>query len=416
MRRTLTVVGGAYGEECSFPRRIVFRGSGARAAAVLVNLGRDSGIDVALFTATGPTLGPEFVSIAKHLGYTLHARQRTSDVWFRYRYPLGRPDIHPLSIPALPQQPPVEADRLLVFGMVEGRPTTHAKRVVYDPQDGSRAQAYSSNGSTAQELAVVVSHSEGRALTGEQDPNSIAKALLQAPGTSVAIIKCGPQGALVHTATSSAWIYPFPTTRVYKIGSGDVFSAGFAFAWLVEEIDPIQAAWFASRLAAAYVESGLDRFTPDQLEDFRAQARTAHHKLGACAQRPIPETQIYLAGPFFSTSQQWAIDEMRGALKDMGFRVFSPIHDIGVGLPSEVAPQDLSGLNASGVVLALLDGLDPGTLFEVGYARAKNIPVIAVAESVSADSLTMVLGSDCYVTNDLTTGIYAACWKVMGDV
>jgi nucleoside 2-deoxyribosyltransferase len=55
-------------------------------------------------------------------------------------------------------------------------------------------------------------------------------------------------------------------------------------------------------------------------------------------------------------------------------------------------------------------------MFEVGYARAKNIPVIAVAEAVPAIPLTMVLGSGCYVTNDLATGVYAACWQMMGDV
>jgi nucleoside 2-deoxyribosyltransferase len=81
-----------------------------------------------------------------------------------------------------------------------------------------------------------------------------------------------------------------------------------------------------------------------------------------------------------------------------------------------VAPADLAAVDASGAVLALLDGLDPGTLFEVGYARARGIPIIAVAESVGAEALTMLIGSDCYMTNDLTTGIYAACWQVMGDV
>ena len=84
--------------------------------------------------------------------------------------------------------------------------------------------------------------------------------------------------------------------------------------------------------------------------------------------------------------------------------------------PNEVAPQDLFGLEQSGLLLALLDGLDAGTLYEVGYARSREIPVVAVAESVDANDLTMLLGSGCIVTNDLTTGIYRACWALMGDV
>ena len=48
--------------------------------------------------------------------------------------------------------------------------------------------------------------------------------------------------------------------------------------------------------------------------------------------------------------------------------------------------------------------------------RNAAIPVVAIAESVDAIPLTMILGSGCYVTNDLTTGIHAACWRLMGDV
>ncbi|MFV9485188.1 nucleoside 2-deoxyribosyltransferase [Pseudomonas aeruginosa] len=110
------------------------------------------------------------------------------------------------------------------------------------------------------------------------------------------------------------------------------------------------------------------------------------------------------------------MDEARSALQDMGFNVFSPIHDVGVGPAKDVAQADLKALDACSVVLAVLDGLDPGTLFEVGYARAKGIPVIAVAESVDPSALTMFIGSDCYITNDFTTAIYVTCWTLMGDV
>jgi hypothetical protein len=211
-------------------------------------------------------------------------------------------------------------------------------------------------------------------------------------------------------------VRPFPTLKVYKIGSGDVFSAAFAYAWLVEDQEPLAAAWFASRVAAGYVESSRDRFTAEEIADFQAEAYESHARHGSGARRAIPESHIYLAGPFFSTAQQWLVDEVRGVLTDMGFHVFSPIHDVGAGPPDEVAPADLVALDSSGMVLALLNDVDAGTMFEVGYARAKKIPVVAVAEGVEATPLTMVLGSGCYVTNDLTTGVYAACWQMMGDV
>lgn len=408
----ITVVGGAYGEECSFPPRQIYRGSGGRAAAILTTLGAE----VTFSTVIGPQFDHEFRTIAKNVGYTLDAQLGVEEIWFRYRYPLGHPSIYPVSPKLAHYDRPTIAEAVLAFGMIEGRPKVHAQRAVYDPQDGSRSQSFGANGSTANELALVVSYSEGFALTAEKDPHRMADKLLSEPTVKAVVIKCGPQGALVKTHQAQGWIRAFPTKRVYKIGSGDVFSAAFAFAWLVKNVDALAAAWFASRVASAYVETAQDHFTANEIAAFEKEAADAFVKYGNTGPRDIPSTQIYLAGPFFTTAQQWIIDEVRGALMDMGFKVFSPAHDVGFGPAHEVAPTDLFALEQSGLVLALLDGLDPGTIFEVGYARAKDIPVVAVAELVDANAMTMVLGSGCEVTNDLTTGIYSACWQLMADV
>jgi hypothetical protein len=408
----ITVVGGSYGEECSYPSRQIYRGSGGRAAAVLSSLGAN----VTLNTVTGPLLSSIFHSIAANIGYSLDTRSSPEDIWFRYRYPLGHPTIFPAFPKTISDDHVVKTDIAISFGMIEGRPIVHAKRAVYDPQDGSKSQHFDANGSSAEELAMVVSYSEGKALSNETNPERIAEKLLAKKNVKAVVVKCGPQGALVKTNNMQGWVRAFPTRRVYKIGSGDVFSAAFAFAWLLQNQDALSAAWFASRVTATYVETALDSFTTDQITGFQADASAAAIKYRNAGARNIPATQIYLAGPFFNTAQQWLIDEVRGALTDMGFNVFSPIHDVGLGPAEEVAPADLFGLDQSGLVLALLDGLDAGTIFEVGYARSKNISVVAVAESVDSNSLSMILGSGCEVTNDLTTGIYTACWHLMGDV
>lgn len=412
MSTQITVVGGTYGEICCFPARTVHRGSGGRAAAILTSLGNS----VTLRTISGPLLGAEFQTIANRLGYTLEAQQGHDDVWFRYRFPLGQPTIHPnIRIPVA-HESEVRTDRALVFGMVETRPIVHAKRVVYDPQDGSLSRPFSANGSTAEDLALVMSYSEAKALTGVTEPDDMANRLLDDPAVTVVVIKCGPQGALVKTRDTAEWVRAFPSRKVYKIGSGDAFSAGFAHAWLIEGRDAVSSAWFASRIAAAYVETAQDRFDPSSIASFRLEAEEKAKKWIGKGPRPIPDTQIYLASPFFNTAQQWLVDEAREALLDMGFKVFSPVHDIGIGTPEEVAPADLLALQHSGLVLALLDGLDSGTIFEVGYARALGIPVVGIAEAVDANALTMILGSGCAVANDLTTGLYSACWQLMGDV
>lgn len=412
MTSAISIVGGAYGEECAYPTRQVFRGSGGRAAAVLSSLGAE----VTLTTALDTRLSPIFASIAEKLNYKLKTKSRPEDIWFRYRHPVGHPVIYPASISNVTYDSPLVTDNALVFGMLEGRPQVCAKRAVYDPQDGIAAKAFGANGSTAEQLALVMSFSEGKALTGETTPQAMADKLIAEQSVSVVIIKCGPQGALVRNESGTNWIRAFPSQRVYKIGSGDVFSAAFAFSWLIEGHDELTSAWYASAAVAAYVESAQDRFSHDQHSQFHERAKLALEARTETAPRQIPDTQIYLAGPFFSTAQQWLIDEVRAALTDMGFKVFSPVHEIGLGPAREVAPADLLALEQSGLVLALIDGLDPGTVFEVGYARARDIPVVAIAESVDEPSLTMIIGSGCEVTNDLTTGIYAACWHLMGDV
>ncbi|MCM0754813.1 PfkB family carbohydrate kinase [Desulfovibrio aminophilus] len=407
----ITVVGGAYGEECCFPESRVYRGSGVRAACILSGLGNQ----IELNAVVGPRLAPEFRRIAARKGIVLRACESDTDIWFRYRHPLAKPDIYPPRADAIPLCD-ISANDALVYGMIEGRPTVTAKRAVYDPQDGFRSKPFDDNGSSADELAIVASWSEARAISGANTPADAATQLLSTPSCVAVVIKCGPQGALVATVVSQQWVYAFPSKRVWKIGSGDVFSAAYAHAWMTEKKTPLESAWFASRMVSAYVESRSEAFPPEQMECIRAEASAAVVHKTLPSARPIPQGQIYLAGPFFSTAQQWLVDEARLAFQDMGFKVFSPVHDVGRGAPNEVAPSDLDGLEKSELVFAVLDGLDSGTIFEVGYARAKEIPVIGVAETLGEQPLTMLLGSGCGITNDFATGVYAACWQLMKDV
>ena len=409
---TIAVVGGAYGEECSYPRnKVAYRGSGGRASTFLSCIG----VETIFHTILSESLLPKFKRISKTYGFSLQYQSKDSDIWFRYRHPLSKPNIYHQSLTTSKLEK-IDANFALVFGMLEGRPQVTAKKVVYDPQNGSNSEHFEDNNSTAEELALLVSLSEGQALTNQVIPEEIAKSLIARKHVSVVIIKCGPQGALVKTKNEEEWIKPFVTNKVYKIGSGDIFSAAFAYSWLIKGFCPFTAAWFASKATATYVESGTDLFEIETIEKLEINAAKDRLSFKGLKARDIPNTQIYLAGPFFDTSEQWLIDEAREALTEMGFKVFSPIHDIGTGSPNEVASQDLFALEKSGVVFALLDGMDPGTVFEVGYARALGIPVIAVAETSHEKDLTMILGSGCEVANDFTTGIYATCWYLMGDV
>ncbi|WP_222837736.1 PfkB family carbohydrate kinase [Lysobacter capsici] len=405
---SIDVIGGAYIEVCSYPRSTVHRGSGVRAACVLAGMG-DS---VSLHTILGEQLSGDFAKIADIKGIGLHSVRRKYEISFYYRHPLDQPeiDIGDGEFPTLEGLSALE--NALVFGMIEGRPVVHAQAVVYDPQDGEDAMPFDANGSSAGRLAIVASLSEARVLSGEQAPEDAARALLRG-AAEVVIVKCGMLGAVLATPDHEpTWIRAFPTDYVWKIGSGDVFSAAFAHAWLREQASPLEAAWFASRWVAEYVRTRREQLSAEELITLRQEATAA----AKFRNRPVVNQKpVYLAGPFFNTAQTWLIDEIRSLMIDAGVQVFSPIHDIGEGPAHEVAPADLHAIDQSGLVLALLDGLDAGTLFEVGYARARGIPVVGIAECVDEPQLTMLVGSRCIIRDDLCSGIYEACWQLISD-
>ena len=123
---------------------------------------------------------------------------------------------------------------------------------------------------------------------------------------------------------------------------------------------------------------------------------------------------IYLAGPFSSLGQRFLVEEARRSLLSLGVQVFSPLHEVGTDEPPDViAREDLRGLERSTAVLALISDLDPGTIFEIGFARARQIPVIAYGEGIKSELLTMLIGSDCICSEDFCSALYNSVWAGM---
>ena len=74
-------------------------------------------------------------------------------------------------------------------------------------------------------------------------------------------------------------------------------------------------------------------------------------------------------------------------MEKLNFNVFSPIHDVGIGKSKEIAQKDLKGLDESDSVFAILNGYDPGTVFEIPvpsfYFLLPGIPCTARFPAVS---------------------------------
>ncbi|MGD0091804.1 MAG: PfkB family carbohydrate kinase [Planctomycetota bacterium] len=298
-----------------------------------------------------------------------------------------------------------EGEVVLGFGMLEAEPIIKARVAVYDPQSvfekssPQAPRAFSANGSKAGKLALIANSFEANVMTGESEPRRAAKVLMQKDDAAVVIVKCGLKGALVLVKGRSRSIPAYFSERVWSIGSGDVFAAAFASFWGLEKLDPFEAADCASKVTAIYAETGAAAII--KRGDLQKEQRRAV--------KPRPG-RVYLAGPFFSVAQRWLVEEARDHLHRAGLKVFSPVHDVGRGAAHEVAPADLAGLKECDRVLALLDGADPGTIFEVGWARACGLPVIAYAESLPDEALKMIAGSNCRVVRDFASAIYHTAW------
>lgn len=227
------------------------------------------------------------------------------------------------------------------------------------------------------------------------------------------VVKDGFQGAVVVTADNTTTVPAFITPTVFKIGSGDVFSAVFTALWAIRGLTAADAARQASVATARYCHT-TDLTTPADptllFDEYQA---------GDTMAEPKSPPLIYLAGPFWTLPQLWLVSEARRCLIDQGLQVFSPFHDVGLLSKNaaadevmRVAAADLAGLHRASGVLALLDGVDAGTMFEVGFARSRGIPVVGLAEAVPRSALTMLEGTGCFLTTDFTSAIYRMGWEV----
>ena len=396
----LTIVGGIYREVCLRPQWDEVYGSAGRAASAVSRLGGQ----VTLHGYLDADLQPILECRAADEGFGLSIAPLPRSASFHYS--------HGLSVPWIQQperQSPlsVKADHVLRFGMLESTAIVDAEYAVVDPQNVTGTEAFGANGSRAKHLALVLNLTEARSLLQRFDlmPEQMAAELASQHGAEVVVLKMGPKGALVHHEGGTEYVPAYATSRVWKIGSGDQFAANFAYAWMEERRSPFESADRASRSAAFYAQhrrypdvGELDAFAPAplRLSDTYLQGRAP---------------TVYLAGPFFTLGQLWVVEQARNCLLDMGLDVFSPYHDVGPGPAEMVVGKDIEGIHRSQVMLAIADGLDSGTVFEVGYARSRGIPVVMYAENVSPEDLKMMDGTDCFLRDDFVSAIYQTAWN-----
>ncbi len=389
------IIGGTYKEICQDPSYDSLMGSGFRAALAL-----SAAIPGLYFkTCLGEPDIDNFTATCDAKGIRSIITSTTATVVFSYLHPLKRPDMYPqITEPEMFSLPRYQADNVLYYGMAETIVPVDADWMVYDPQN---LISFDATGSTAKHLALILNRKEAAYFCGtttETDILELGTKLLSDHRAEVIVIKNGAAGAWVFQPDNVTHIPVFRTPQVWPIGSGDIFSAAFAWQWIHLRQPAGIAALSASKFTATYCAA----------KTLPLPVRPTQYP--ALKFKP-DQRKIYLAGPFFTQSERWLIEELKDTLEDFGQHVFSPLHDVGTeGSAKMIAEADLAGINRCKAMLAVVSGLDPGTLFEIGYARAKRKKVVVFAESLTDKDLLMLRGSGCIITSDLSTAIYTASW------
>ncbi|MCL6385723.1 nucleoside 2-deoxyribosyltransferase [Pectobacterium carotovorum subsp. carotovorum] len=401
----INVIGGVYREVCVTPSYNQVFGSGGRAALAILNM--KSAITLHSYI-------PE--SFIKHLQlhldfieeeYSLNSYHTDEEITFRYNHGLD-----PFNPPIVSKKAPltIDCDNLLLFGMMECDFIVKGNYIVYDPQNTFNTQSFSQNGSKAKHLALVLNENEARKLNKSsfsEDIYAIIKELHKKEMAEIIIVKLGPDGSIVSYDNKLYNIPAFKTTTVWKIGSGDCFSAYFSYYWIEKKLSPEKAAYSASKATAYYCETNcfpniinLEKYEPEEIIHNGKKIK-----------------KIYIAAPFFTMPQLWLVEQIRYNLSEMGLDVFSPYHDVGTikNLDNEimrnVCADDLLAIDNCDSVYAVLDGYDPGTIFEVGYATAKGKNITLLCENIEKTNLTMFMSPNIEIENDYVTSIYKTIWR-----
>ena len=404
----IEIIGGVYQEVCSRPNHDVVLGSAGRAAYCLAQLDRCN--NIRLHAKVEENSKQQLLGQLAFLdNCEVQFYESKSTIKFEYLHPLARPDVTPFqaldSLEVFEPQIP-EKSAAIVFGMIEAIPKVRAKVTVYDPQNTVNPKLFSELGGLSERLVYVTNSNElslfyEKEQTPTESIEEMASWLAMKENAEAVVVKCGKRGAYVYSSTEQGWIQAYQTDEVFPVGSGDSFVAAFSYYWLTQNESPLESAKKASIATAHYVSTKI-MINASDLEHFAKNL--VPHKLTK------KKANVYLASPFFTISELWMVNETKYYLESFGLDVFSPYHDIGIGKAEDVVQKDIDAIKSCDFVFAIFDGNDPGTLFEIGYARSINKPVIILAEHPKDEELKMYDGSGCNIFNDFSSAIYNASW------
>lgn len=107
----------------------------------------------------------------------------------------------------------------------------------------------------------------------------------------------------------------------------------------------------------------------------------------------------YLAGPFFNEEQVELIQFIEGLASDRQ-PIFSPMSDGFVLKPdasmedrNEIFQSNVDAIQTAGFMLVVIDDFDPGTIWEMGFAYADGLPILAYSDVPGRGLNVMLAGA-----------------------
>lgn len=370
------IAGGLYREICEAPHWDGVWGSGLRAAVSISGLG-----STVTLHGYNCALSGELTNRLISRGIHFQSHPRARDIAFVYFHPLSNPFIEP-PVEKIERESclVVEAENILRFGFLEGSARVNGDRVVYDPQSPRGPEAFSDNGSAANELALVMNEQEFKAYSRSDELDASARNLMNSGGATVLVVKRGIFGAMVYSGTDAPVQVPiYRSSRVFKIGTGDVFSGVFAHYWSQERRNAVEAADLASRAVAVYCEDPISPLNAACLG--RAQSVPGD---------PAPTIEIY--GAANTLGRRYALQEARYCLKKLG--VDATIADASL-------PRGSTRKKSVGFVIA--DGLSDETLSALNVSLESIVILDEEHRRLSSD-----IDRRC-ISDDFTSAIYQIC-------
>ena len=402
----MTIYGGFYHEKCIIPKWDQVYGSAGRAAAILSNF--TSKITLNTFSSNIEYL--EFFSNAYKINYVCNPS--IINIKFEYFHTFSKANIicNKNNFDRYPSVK-IEDSVVICYGTIEANaPIIKAEYGIFDFQSSTFNELFNEE-NCIDNIAIILNYEEAKYISSECIINDIKEYFFNTvKNLKVLIIKDGPFGGYVCSPDKVNNIPIYKNKFIFKIGTGDIFTCLFGYFWANKKINNLELEKiidYASFGTAFYTENYKSQYKNNFLNFY--ESNTFERLL---PNRNNFKNKVYLAGPFFNASQRWQIEDTKQQLEKLNFNVFSPIHDVGIGKSKEIAQKDLKGLDESDSVFAILNGYDPGTVFEIGYAIAKNKKVIALYEQNDEINLTMFHGSDCMIFNDITTALYNLVWTM----